>query len=143
MPAGRPTKRTPAMTEKICTWLASGKSLRSFCRDNEDAPELSNICKWIVVDDEFRQHYARAREAAGFSHADNMISIIEQLMTGDQIDPQRARVAMDGLKWAAERMAPKSHAVRQEIDHLSSDGSMKPVTEITLRGVKATEPDGN
>ena len=30
------------------------------------------------------------------------------VLTSD-MDPQRAKVAMDGLKWAAERMAPKQY----------------------------------
>lgn len=72
----------------------------------------------------------QARTAGGFSHADRIIDTVDRVSTGE-IDPQSARAMLDGLKWAAERMAPKSHSNRQEIDHQSSDGSMRP-THIIL-----------
>ena len=100
--------------------------------------------RWIVSDQEFREHYAQAREAAGFAHSDKMIEIAQDVLSKEGVDPNRARVAMDILKWNAERMAPKSHVVRAEMDLLSSDGSMRPApTEIVLRGVKATIDDAD
>lgn len=80
-----------------------------------------------VVDDRngFRNNYMRAREAGGFSHGDRVIDVVDKLATGDY-DPQTAKAMMDGLKWAAERMAPRAHAPRNTIDNTSSDGTMTP-----------------
>ena len=121
---GRPTKYSEEIAEAVCSWIAGGKSLRAFCRQ-EGTPDVTTICRWIVRHDEFRQQYAWAREAAGYAHGDGIIEIVELLRDGG-VDPQTAKVMMDGLKWAAERMAPKAHSSRQELNHTSSDGSMTP-----------------
>jgi hypothetical protein len=105
--------------------LAGGESLRSICRD-EGMPVLSTVLLWVVQDREgFSEHYMQAREAAGFAHADRVADLAE-LAALAEIDPQAARAAMDGFKWAAERMSPKRHSPRQEHDHQSSDRSMSP-----------------
>lgn len=144
---GRPTKSTPEITELICDWIAGGNSLRSFCREHSgnEFPSMSTITRWITGDDEFRVQYARAREAAGFAHADRIVDIANECSDMSvPMDPSRARAAIDGLKWSAERMAPKSHLVRTEMDLISSDGSMSPKpTEIVLRGVKAEHDDSD
>lgn len=100
--------------------------------------------RWIVSNEEFRQQYARAREAAGFAHADHMVDLAHDVLKPDGTAPEKVRTAVDILKWSAERMAPKSHLVRTEMDLISSDGSMSPKpTEIVLRGVKAEHDDGD
>jgi len=81
---------------------------------------------WVVDDREgFSDQYHRAREAAGYSHADEALQLRNELRDG-LIDPSSAKVILDALKWGAERMAPKKHSQRQEVDHSSSDGSMTP-----------------
>lgn len=116
---------TPEVREKICTGLAAGESLRSICLE-EDMPAISTVMLAVVQDrDGFSEQYMQAREAGGFSHADRIIDTVDRVATGE-FDPQSARAMLDGLKWAAERMAPKRHSQRQELNHTSSDGSMSP-----------------
>lgn len=124
MGAGRPTDYTPELAESICSWIAGGKSLRAFCRQ-ENTPDVATVCRWIIRHDEFRKQYTQAREAAGFAHGDGVIEVVELVREGS-IDPQTAKAMMDGLKWAAERMAPKAHSAKQDINHTSDDGSMSP-----------------
>jgi hypothetical protein len=119
MAGGRPTDYNEQLAETICEWLSAGKSLRSFCRQ-QDTPDVSTICRWIVKHDEFRKQYVQARESAGYAHADGIVEIVEMLRDG-LLDPNTAKAMMDGLKWSAERMAPKTHSARQEIDH-TTDG---------------------
>lgn len=128
-PVGRPTDYSPDLSASICEWIAGGKSLRAFCRQS-GTPDVSTICRWIVTHEEFRKQYVQAREAAGFAHADGIIEIAELLRDGT-VDPQTGKAIMDGLKWAAERMAPKSHSAKQEIAHTSPDGSFAP-TRIVI-----------
>ena len=132
----RPTDYTPEIAESVCSWLAGGKSLRAYCRQ-DGTPDVTTICRWIVRHDEFRQQHTQAREAAGYAHGDGVIEVVELLRDGS-VDPQTAKAMMDGLKWAAERMAPKSHSSRQDLNHTSSDGSFAP-TRIEL--VAATPKD--
>lgn len=122
---GRPTEYTPIVVKEICTRLAGGESLRSIC-ESEHMPAVPTVLLWVVQDRAgFSEQYIQAREAAGYAHADRIIDVVEKTSTGN-LDPQQARAMMDGLKWAAERMAPKRHSAKQEIDHKSSDGSMSP-----------------
>ena len=122
---GRPTSYNQELADTICQRLAGGESLRSICRD-EDKPHISTVLLWVVQDREgFSEQYMQAREAAGFAHADR-VADLAAIAAEEGIDPQAARAAMDGLKWAAERMSPKRHSQRQEVDHRSGDGSMTP-----------------
>lgn len=121
----RPTVMTGKVRETVCHRLASGESLRSICAE-ESLPAISTVLLAVVQDrDGFSEQYMQARAAGGFSHADRVIDTVDRVATGE-IDPQSARAMLDGLKWAAERMAPKHHSARQEIDHTSGDGSMSP-----------------
>ena len=125
MPAGRPTIYTEELAGEICTHIAGGKSLRSFCAQ-EGKPALSTVLLWVVEDREgFSEQYARARDAAGYAHADEALDMRYAILAGE-IDPQSAKVVLDALKWGAERMSPKKHSPRQELDHSTSDGSMRP-----------------
>lgn len=125
----RPTDYTPELAERICQHIAGGESLRSFCRSPGE-PHVATVCRWIIKHDEFREQYAHAREAAGYAHGDGVIEVVEAVRNGD-VDAQTARAMMDGLKWAAERMAPKSHSSRQEIDHTTKGNAIQP-TRIEL-----------
>jgi len=120
----RPTDYNSEIAEAVCSWIAGGKSLRAFCRQ-EGTPDVTTVCRWIVRHDEFRQQYAQAREAAGYAHGDGVIEVVELLREGG-LDAQTAKAMMDGLKWAAERMAPKAHSPRQEVDHTTAGHAMQP-----------------
>lgn len=131
----RPTDYTPELAEEICQHIAGGESLRSFCR-NPKKPHVSTVCRWIIKHDEFREQYVHAREAAGYAHGDGVIEVVEAVRNGD-IDAQTARAMMDGLKWAAERMAPKSHSSRQEIDHTTKGEAIGASSDAVLAALKA------
>ena len=133
---GRPTVMTLQMREEICRRLAEGESLRSIAR-SDGMPSVSTVTLAVVQDREgFSAQYAQAREAAGYAHGDRIADVVELLSTG-AIDPNVGKAMMDGLKWVAERMAPKSHSAKQEIAHTSPDGSFAPTT---IRIVAAGEP---
>lgn len=111
---GRPTVYTEELAADICAWLAEGKSLRSFVDENDHSPARSTICLWIVTNERFSDQYRRAREAAGYAHADDIVDIVDEVRS-QALEPHAAKVMMDGKKWAAERMAPRAHAPRQQI----------------------------
>lgn len=111
---GRPTIYNEALAEEICERLSGGESLRSICRD-ERMPAKSAVLRWVVTPDHpFRDQYVHAREAAGYSHADEMVDLRHRVLSGD-VEPNAGRVVADMLKWSAERMAPKKHSPRQEV----------------------------
>lgn len=132
MPTGRPTIYSQELADSICEWLADGKSLRSYCKQ-DGTPGISTITRWIVSNKRFWAQYAQAREAAGYAHADNIVDIVQKIADAE-LEPNAARVMMDGLKWSAERMAPKSHMPQSLVNHESPNGTMTPKpTEIILR----------
>lgn len=126
MPAGRPSKYTKALGDKICRRIAGGESLRSICASDK-YPNKSTVLLWIVdgKHTEFSDQYHAAREAAGYSHADEALDLRNQVLDGS-VEPNAAKVVLDALKWGAERMSPKRHSQRQELAHSSPDGSMTP-----------------
>ena len=128
---GRPTRAKPEVVDEICRRIAAGESLRSICRDDY-LPAISTVTMWIVdgTQPEFVDKYWKAREAAGYVHADKIQDIASGLES-ETIQPQVAKVALDAYKWSAERMAPKGHSPRTIQDHQSSDGSMSPQAEIS------------
>ena len=107
--------------------------MRSICMD-ESMPEKSTVLLWVVTGREiegtgrpFSDQYHEAREAAGYSHADEALDMRSMVYSGE-IEPNAAKVILDALKWGAERMAPKKHSQRQEIDHTTNGESMQPTT---------------
>lgn len=126
---GRPTAYTEELRDEICTRIAGGESLRSICADDH-VPAMSTVLLWVVNDRErFSEHYHAAREAAGYAHADEALALRYELREGT-IGHQEAKVILDALKWGAERMAPKKHSQRQDVNHTSEDGSMSPQPSI-------------
>lgn len=107
---GRPSGYTPELAAKIIARLASGLSLRRVCRA-DDMPSTSTVMRWFGENAGFREQYARAMEARGFGYADQVVDIAQRVLLRE-IPPDAARVGIDGLKWAAARMAPRVYGDR-------------------------------
>ncbi|MFW6278189.1 MAG: hypothetical protein ACOC1T_02150 [Halorhodospira sp.] len=127
----RPTKYSKALANRLCQRLAAGESLRSICASDK-FPSISTVLLWVVDGDheEFSEQYVRAREAAGYAHADRVVETVEKLLA-DKLKPDVAKAVMDGLKWSAERMAPKSHSPRHQVTG-EGGGPIEKVTRVEL-----------
>jgi len=113
--AGRPTAYTKEIADTICVRIAGGESLRRICRE-ENMPALSTVLLWAVDDREgFSEQYTRARQAQGYYAGDVMNDFVCDVVDG-VLEPQQAKVAMDGYKWIAERQAGKVYGNKQQID---------------------------
>ncbi|MFG6159637.1 hypothetical protein ACGTNG_12595 [Halomonas sp. 1390] len=136
----RPSKYTKAIGDRICRRLAEGESLRSICSDPK-LPTKSTVLLWVVdgKHDSFSDQYTRAREAAGYSHADRIIDTIDQVGAKD-MKPEVAKVILDGLKWSAERMSPKAHSPRHQLTG-AGGGPVESVTTIELVAADGDEGD--
>lgn len=120
-PRGRPSAYSDEIAATICTRIAEGDSLRKICK-GEGMPSQSMVYRWL--DDEanagFREQYARARAAQGDTYADRIGDIGEAVIDGS-IKHDAARVAVDALKWAAGKLAPKKYGDRVALDHGAQD----------------------
>ena len=113
--AGRPSVYTKELSDIICVRIAGGESLRKICRE-EDMPALSTVLLWAVDDREgFSAQYSRAREAQGYYAGDVIKDWADEAAEGI-IEPQQAKVAIDGYKWVAERQAGRVYGSKQQID---------------------------
>ncbi len=122
---GRPTTYKPAVAVEICTRLAIGESLVEICREDK-MPSYATIMRWLFEsyppDDprtEFREMYARAREAQAETFADQMVVIADD-DSGDvlydldghpvqatTVRIQRHRLRVDTRKWIVSKLLPR------------------------------------
>jgi disulfide oxidoreductase YuzD len=145
----RPTDFTPALGDRICDQLADGSSLRTICAA-EDMPGKTTVFRWLAQAEkrdapeqliEFRDQYARAREAQADALADEIVNIADQPLVGvitvdkqqsvgrgehahledvtevttkDSVD--RARLMIDARKWFAGKLNPKKYGPKIQHD---------------------------
>ena len=138
---GRPSGFSQEVADVICERLANGESLRRICRD-DDMPEMRAVMRWLNAREEFRQQYARARELQAEYIFDQMTEIADDgtndwmasnapdcegyKINGEHVS--RSKLRIDARKWMLAKMAPRKYGDKQQIDHVSSDGSMQPAS---------------
>jgi len=105
---------TQATADLICERIATGESLRSICRDKE-IPDKATVLRWLQSDErlEFRDQYARAREA----QADHYFDAIIEIADDETLDVNRSRLMVDARKWAAGKLRPKVYGEKVEHEH--------------------------
>lgn len=112
---GRPTDFNPDIGQEICEHIANGKSLASYC-EQEDKPHFSTVYRWLEKWEDFRDEFARARETQAHHDADKLNRIQELLQAG-MIQPDVARVVTDAMKWTASRRAPKAYGDKVQLSN--------------------------
>lgn len=129
---GRPTSYTPDLATALCDRLATGESLRTICSDPA-MPDKSTVFRWLADAGrtDFRDQYARAREAQAEWLAEEIIEIADET-SGDYVQKrsgedvvevvdhehiQRSKLRVDARKWFASKVAPKRYGDRVAMDH--------------------------
>lgn len=112
--SGRPNKYTSPIADKICERIAEGEPLTRICKDDE-MPGYRTVLGWRVSNEEFSQMYARAREDAADTLADEIRELAKRVEKGE-LEPNAGRVAIDALKWSASKLKPKQYGDRQRMD---------------------------
>jgi hypothetical protein len=102
---------TQEIADAICERIGDGESLRSICAD-EGMPNKATVFRWLAVNSEFRDQYARARETQADSLVDDIL-----LIADTEDDPQKARVKIDARKWIAGKMRPKVYGDKLDLNH--------------------------
>lgn len=104
---------TPERKAEICTWIAGGKSLARWCR--EQKVDYSLVTDALRSDSAFAANYASAREDSADADADELAHIRERMLAGE-ITPEQARVAIDSLKWSAGKRKPKVYGDKAALE---------------------------
>ena len=122
--AGRPSKFKRSVAEEICRRLALGESLVRICA-TDGMVDISTVFRWLDTKPEFRDMYARAREAQAEFYANQIIDIADETPITEQPDPdggvtiridaagvQRNKLRVDARKWVAAKLLPGSTTER-------------------------------
>jgi len=147
---GRPTIYTVELRDQLCRRIASGRTLRSVCRD-EDMPCRETVDDWMHdcdnkekadrawVMDDFLLHLARARHIQADNIHDECIDIaddgtndfVEKAIKGgktvvvfDKEHVNRSRLRVDARLAYLTNMAPRKYGkTRTEIQALDAKGN--------------------
>jgi hypothetical protein len=123
---GRPSKYTSLIAERICERIAEGEPLTKICKDQQ-VPAYRTVLGWRVANKEFQHMYARAREDAADTLADQIRELAGRVEKG-KLEPNAGRVAIDALKWIASKLKPREYGDRSRMD-------MAGTLEVTTRPV--------
>ena len=114
MAGGRPSSYSDEIADAICEKLSEGQSLRKICL-SEDVPDKATVFRWLASNQQFRDQYARAREAQADALADEIIDIADdgsndflgedEKYNGDAV--ARSKLRVDARKWVAAKLKPK------------------------------------
>lgn len=82
MERGRPTKYTEELEDALIDWIAHGKTLREFCRQ-EGTPSWRTVYNWLEADADFSSRFARARELGQDAIAEEAMQIADTPVEGE------------------------------------------------------------
>lgn len=142
----RPSEYSEKRANQICERLADGESLKSICAKG-NMPHRATVFRWLAAHDEFRDMYARAREAQADALFDEILDIantpiegtkckvdkdgnVMEVTKGDMIEHRRLQI--DARKWIAAKLRPKVYGDKIDVDvtgALDFVVSAKPVSE--------------
>lgn len=111
---GRPTTFTEEQGDAICTWIARGKSLSSYCKQHDIGME--QVYRWLRARADFRERYAQAHEDRADTLADEMLEMADQRGLCLE-DAQMAKLSVETRKWIASKLRPSKYGERQEVAH--------------------------
>jgi hemerythrin superfamily protein len=134
------------IADKICDRLSNGESLRSIC-STKGMPAKASVFRWLTANADFRDQYARAREAQADALFDEIVDIANtpvmgkkekydadgkliESSTGDMIEHRRLQI--EARKWVAAKLRPKVYGDKLDVDitgALDFVVSAKPVDE--------------
>jgi hypothetical protein len=109
----RPELLTDQFITDLCDWIADGKSVRSYCRENPEY-KPSTIVLWADTFPDFAEQYTRANLLRADSKFDKIDDVIED-MRKQTIDPQMARVEIDAIKWQSGKLQPKKYGEKIDV----------------------------
>jgi hypothetical protein len=128
MTTGRPSDFNQNIADRICERMICGaddkpESLRSICRDDE-MPAMGTVMRWLAKYPDFRDQYARTREAQAEVQQEEILEISDnctddvQLLIGSEDGGlgrinhsaiARAKLQIDTRKWLMSKMQPKKY----------------------------------
>lgn len=107
---GRPSTFTQDVADLICDRIVeSDYGLEQIC-ESDDLPSVRTVYRWLNEHEDFRQQYARAKEAQGHVQAERGLK--EALSA---TDAAIGRLKWDARRWTASKLAPKQYGDKLEL----------------------------
>ena len=107
------TTYSEEVVDEILSHIAAGESLTAISKDKH-LPARKTFCQWLDQRPALYGRYVRARELQADSYADKIADTSKKLLDGE-MDPNAARVAIDGFKWIACKLRPGQYGDRAEL----------------------------
>lgn len=105
--AEKPTQHqnTPEFHLIFTKRISAGGTIHKVCEE-DGMPDVATIYRWMRADPAFRKMYDDAvmDRASGYSEKIGLVA--ERVLTGE-IEPDRARVALDAFKWISTKLIPQ------------------------------------
>ena len=127
----RPSIYSEKLVDRMLEEIASGRSVIGLCREEEWTPNAETWYRWLYKIEGLSNRYAQAKSVQSEREADIILDIADNATNQDY---QVARLRVDARKWIASKLLPNKYGERTQIDHSSTDGSMKPtVIELVAK----------
>ena len=129
--AGRPSKYTPEVVDRICALIEQDHSINQI-GSMPDMPNSATIHRWLIAHEDFARRCARAREAqADFVFGAN--AELERKTLSGEVPPDVARVVLSSRQWRASKLAPKRYGDKVSHEHAGpGGGAIETVTTFRL-----------
>lgn len=125
--AGRPSRFSSEIAERILVRIAEGESVLKISRD-PDMPSRTTIRKWIREIPEFTANYARMKECGVEALLDEALEIADDasgdfaedengLVKFNSENVQRSRLRVDLRKWIASKLLPRKYGEKLDLSH--------------------------
>lgn len=139
---GRPSDYTSEIADRICERIGDGQSLRTICQD-EGMPSQSMVYRWLAAQPEFREQYARAREAQADLLFDEILQIADDGRNDKYTDDEgmqrtdydviaRSKLRVDARKWMAAKLRPRVYGDKLAIGGADDLPPIKNMTDEEL-----------
>jgi hypothetical protein len=123
---GRPPEAVPEdIAEQLSEWIAHGKTLREFCRQ-EGKPAWRTVYDWMIKDKEFSARIAHARDLGYDAIAEETLAIIDEPPPSDM----NGKTDNGYVVWSKNRVeqrmkllakwSPKKYGDKVGIEHSGS-----------------------
>ena len=106
------TEDRERITNLALKHMANGKSLSWVARKVDISSGL--LVEWLIRTEK-KEEYARVREIRAHLFFERLHDIMDRCLL-DKVNPNAARVCIDGYRWMLGKMHPKDYGDRKQID---------------------------
>lgn len=117
------------MADRICKWVAEGKTLYSFCL-LEGTPNYFTVADWRRAHPDFAQKYARAKDDGWDVFAEKLV---ERSVDVPPDLAQSRRLEVDTGKWLLSKLAARRYGDRIEVKSEISGSVQVDLQAVLLR----------